>query len=295
MKRILLIALMMASFSALAQEQEAAAGLGAVVITTHVYKDTLALDYYMGKSSDSLKKPLLVLVHGGGFSGGTRDGDDEQKFSREMASKGYDVASISYRLTRKESGFGCDCPARDKINTFLMASEDMMSAIEYMADNPNFDFDKESIFLVGSSAGAETVLTGAYMRDHYEFKSLQPFRFAGVVSLAGAVIDSDYITAQNAIPTLLVHGGKDQIVPFGSAPHHFCAPEDTGYICLDGSETIARRLDTLGTSYIFAADPEGTHDWANEGYELVDLIGQFIENVRAGVYFGQNRIRIQSN
>ena len=249
----------------------------------------------MGKSSDSVKKPLLVLVHGGGFSGGTRDGKDEQTFSREMASKGYDVASISYRLTRKESGFGCDCPARDKINTFLMASEDMMSAIEYLVDNPNFEFDKESIFLVGSSAGAETVLTGAFMRDHYEFKALQPLSFAGVISLAGAVIDSDYITEHNAIPTLLVHGGKDQLVPFGSAPHHFCAPEDEGYIWLDGSETIAQRLDTLGTSYIFAEDPEGTHDWANEGYELVDLIGQFIENVRAGVNFGQNRIRIQSN
>jgi hypothetical protein len=133
------------------------------------------------------------------------------------------------------------------------------------------------------------------MKNHYEFRALRPYQFAGVISLAGAVIDSDYITKENAIPALLVHGGKDQLVPFGSAPHHFCAPEDTGYMMLDGSETIAERLGALETSYIFAEDPEGTHDWANEGYELVDLIGQFIENVRAGVYFGQNRIRIQSN
>ena len=58
--------------------------------TTHVYKDTLALDYYTIAShtsesaEDSSKKPLVVLVHGGGFYEGHRDGPgDLQRSHRE--------------------------------------------------------------------------------------------------------------------------------------------------------------------------------------------------------------------
>ena len=273
----------------------------AILKTTHVYKDTLGLDYYTiqtGEASsakDRVKKPLVVLVHGGGFYEGRRDGVGEEKFAREMAQKGFDVASISYRLTRKGSGFGCDCPARDKLTTFLKATEDLMAAVAFMEGNPEFDFDREHIFLVGSSAGAETVLTAAYMTGHYEFKTIEPRKFSGVIALSGAVIDSDYITRENAIPALLVHGEKDDLVPFGTAPHHFCDPKDPGYLMLDGSDTLAKRLGDLGTSYILAEDPEGNHDWATEGYEMTDLVGQFIENVTSGTSFGANRVRIQSN
>lgn len=293
--RICLILMALTTTVAVAQEDVP------LVKTTHIYKDTLGLDYYTirtGEASsakDTVKKPLIVLVHGGGFYAGRRDGAGEEKFSREMAQKGYEVASISYRLTRKGTGFGCDCPARDKITTFLKATEDLMAAVDFLEENPEFDFDRDQIFLVGSSAGAETVLTAAYMTGHYEFKTIEPQKFAGVISLAGALIDSDYITPQNAIPALLVHGEKDKLVPFGTAPHHYCDPSAAGYLMLDGSDTIAERLEVLGTSYILAEDPEGNHDWANEGYELTELIGQFIENVRRGASFGANRIRIQPN
>jgi acetyl esterase/lipase len=133
------------------------------------------------------------------------------------------------------------------------------------------------------------------MTGHYEFKTIQPRKFDGVIALAGAVIDSDYITRKNAIPALLVHGEKDDLVPFGTAAHHYCETSDPGYLMLDGSDTLAKRLEALGISFILAEDPDGNHDWANEGYELTELIGQFIENVRSGTSFGANRIRIQSN
>lgn len=284
-----LLFLMLLTVSAWAQD------VAPILKTTHIYKDTLGLDYYTIKTQDTVKKPLVVLVHGGGFYEGKRDGVGEEKFSREIAQKGYDVASISYRLTRKSSGFGCDCPARDKITTFLNATEDLMAAIDFLEDHPEFNFDGEKIFLVGSSAGAETVLTAAYMIHHYEFTSIEPRKFSGVIALSGAVIDADYITAENAIPALLVHGKKDDLVPFGTAPHHFCNPEDPGYLMLDGSDTLVKRLDELGTSYILAEDPEGNHDWATEGYEMTDLVGQFIKNVISETSFGANRIRIQSN
>ena len=116
-----------------------------VLKTTHIYKDTLGLDYYTAKAEEAATQPLVVLVHGGGFYEGRRDGAGEEKFSREMASMGFNVASISYRLTRKGQGFGCDCPASAKIETFLAATEDLMAAVDYLNEQPGFEFDRAPV------------------------------------------------------------------------------------------------------------------------------------------------------
>ncbi len=49
---------------------------------------------------------------------------------------------------------------------------------------------------------------------------------------AGAVVNANYITKDNAIPAVLFHGTEDDLVPFGTAPHHFCDPSKPGYIIL---------------------------------------------------------------
>jgi acetyl esterase/lipase len=108
--------------SAQSEKQSPRSGSEKVNRSTFVYRDTLKLDFYSLNRSFSENRPLIILVHGGGFSSGKRDGADEAEFSRKMARKGYAVASISYRLTRKGESFGCDCPAQTKIGTFVKAS-----------------------------------------------------------------------------------------------------------------------------------------------------------------------------
>ena len=135
LSRICFILMVLTTTVAWAQED------AAILKTTHVYKVTLGLDYYRIKTGettsteDTVKKPLVDLVHGGGFKGVVLDGVVDEKFARSMAQKGYEVASISYRLTRKGSGFGCDCPARDTIITFLKATEDLMAAVDFLEEN----------------------------------------------------------------------------------------------------------------------------------------------------------------
>lgn len=163
----------------------------------HTYSDTLKLDFYFAKEDTTTDKPLLLLVHGGGFAGGKRDNVLEGNFSRDIAKRGYAVASISYRLTRKGKSFGCDCPTKEKIATFLSASEDILRATQYLVDRANdLKFDKDTIILIGSSAGAEAVLNTIFMRFHHDFRTLPygDLTFSGVISLAGAVLDIDYIT-----------------------------------------------------------------------------------------------------
>jgi len=265
---------------------------GEIERLTFTYKDTLKLDFYSHEASAGKERPLIVLVHGGGFSGGNRDGVGETTFCREMAGSGYAVASISYRLTRKGATFGCDCAAKDKISTFVKASEDLAEALDFLRSQEQLLFDRNTIVLAGSSAGAETVLNYAYMLDHYEFRHLGPIGAAGVISFAGAVLDSDYIHEDNALPTLFFHGEKDELVPFATSPHHYCPTESEGYLVLDGPSSIVEQLTAQGRSYILAFDPEGGHEWANRAYEHTDLIRHFIENLVRKGEFEQTRMRI---
>ena len=72
-----------------------------IEISSYTYKDTLQLDFYKPFVKSDEPRPLMVLMHGGGFAEGNRNGGGELKFCQAMAEKGYAVASISYRLTRK--------------------------------------------------------------------------------------------------------------------------------------------------------------------------------------------------
>jgi len=254
-----------------------------LVKSTHTYTDTLKLDFYTAAhNKDDSTRPLILLVHGGGFSGGKRDNPQETKFSETMASKGYAVASISYHLTRKgkPTGFGCDCPASEKMETFKQTTADILDAIHYLKSNSDFSFDHKKIILAGSSAGAEGILNTAYMAQHLDFKNLGDYpKIAAVISFAGAVVDARYITSENAVPGFFIHGDADNLVPYSSAPHHFCPYLSAGFLPLDGDAFVAEKLKELDASYSLLTAPGGNHDWAGIGYKYTDKIAAFINAV----------------
>ncbi|BFP42493.1 alpha/beta hydrolase [Flavobacteriaceae bacterium GF1] len=265
-------------------------------IKTLTYADTLQLDFYSPKNDTVQKRPLLLLVHGGGFASGKRDNPLERKFCQEMAHKGYAVASISYRLVRKGKGFGCDCPSVEKVETFKQASQDVARAVNFLDERGDeLGIDPKKMVLVGSSAGAEAVLNTVFMRYHHDFKgiSFPKERFAGVVSFAGAVLHIDYITQETAVPTLLYHGKMDGLVPYGAAPHHYCDSRSEGYLILGGSQAIAERLRQLDMSYTLMYDPKGNHDWANLAYARTDEVSEFIKEVILDGVFTQSKIRLE--
>lgn len=267
-----------ASFTIVAQERYVDSLFSETTKSTFTYKDTLQLDIYSAQKGSNTERPLLLVVHGGGFMGGIRDSKYETKFSRAMAAKGYLVASIDYRLTLQGKSFGCDCPAKSKMETFRNSTEDIIDALDFVRQIQNLTFNQNKVILVGSSAGAEAVLNTAFLQKHYSFEDLfdKPFKFAGVISLAGAMVDADYITENNAVPTLLIHGQKDSLVPYATAPHHYCDPETKGYLILEGARTIANKLKHLNASYLLAYAPNGNHEWSNLGYTYTQLIAAFI-------------------
>jgi predicted peptidase len=219
----------------------------------------LKLDFYKPKG---IKKdyPLILYVHGGGFSGGKRDESYIKDFANFLVQRGYAVASISYRLTMKGKGFGCKISAKEKVSAFYNTSEDIVSSIKYiLRKKKRFKIDINKVILVGSSAGAEAILHLVYV-DH-NISLPKHFRFAGLISMAGAITTIDHINLITAIPTQLFHGTSDKLVPFNIASHHYCSKDDIGYLPLYGSKAIANTLKALTKPYFLYAIDDGDHSW----------------------------------
>jgi acetyl esterase/lipase len=255
---------------------------------TYAFKDgkSLDMDVYSPAFDNQKNRPLIFYVHGGGFSGGSRNEPGIQTFCKKLARYGYVVSTISYRLTRqgKETAFGCDCLALDKLNTFNEATKDLQDATFFMIKNlDKMGIDPQKIILSGSSAGAETVLNTAYQPPYCYGLDSGPVSYAGVISMAGAIPDTSRIFKDSAIPSLLFHGTCDNLVPYASAAHHYCKENQAGYLVLHGSYTIAEKLKKLGTPYWLYTYCNAAHEIAGKPMtanfnEIIDFCYAFVLN-----------------
>ncbi|WP_088323755.1 alpha/beta hydrolase [Polaribacter tangerinus] len=244
--------------------------------------DTLKLDVHTPINSNSKNGlPVLLWMHGGGFSGGSRDHiNHEEKLVKYVTTKGFIGVSISYRLLRKgkKTGFGCNCSKQEKIATFKEAVIDYLDAAKYIINHKDeLNIDITKIVAGGSSAGAEGVLNAVFMRSYFvdDLQKYESVYFAGVFSLAGAMVNANYITTKNAVPSVFFHGTEDNLVPFATAPHHYCDEDKVGYLMLDGSETIVKKLDSLQMPFYFYKVIGGKHELSSIPFEHLDEVMDF--------------------
>ncbi len=275
--------ILLVSNSLTGQERYSAMSFDEINIETYTYStkdgENLELDIYLPQYDSETERATIIYVHGGGFSSGKRDSEDIKEFCSQMTAYGYVVASISYRLTRKDKpeAFGCDCPADEKLNTFQAAVEDIQDATFFLIENrEQFGINPQKIILAGSSAGAEAVLNTAYQPPYCYGLESGPVSFAGVISMAGAIPDTVSIYDESAVPSMLFHGTDDNLVPYATAPHHYCSENKPGYIILHGSFTIAQKLEKLNTPYWLHTTCGGAHEMANKPMtEYFDEIVEF--------------------
>lgn len=241
----------------------------------------LYLDIYEPENSFK-NRPVFIFMHGGGFGFGSPRNDDEVQLAKTAASYGYVAVQISYRLTRKDQSFGCDFEAEGKINTFKLAAEDFLDAVSFIIDNKEqFNIDPEKIIIGGSSAGAEAVLSAAFNQDLL-FKDTAKYdniNFQGILSLAGAIVDKRYINKANVVPSIFFHGMADNVVPYATAPHHFCKKNEPGYLILDGSRSIADRLKELDTPYMIYSFTGARHEISSIPFPYLKEVFQYFDDV----------------
>lgn len=285
MKKFVSLLFLLLSSAAVTAQEKYVDSLYAVEETqTLVYAkkngEDLVIDLYRPKSAGE-STPMIIFMHGGGFSGGSPKNPQEVKFAKIAASKGYTVGLISYRLTRKGKSFGCDFKAEGKIATFRAAAEDFMDAVVFMKKNSEkLGIDREKIIVGGSSAGAEAVLNAVYNPDlMFENEKYSDIKVSAVISLAGALLDVRYLDEKNAVPGIFFHGTDDNLVPYATAPHHYCDNAKPGYLILDGSKTIVNRLDELYTSYLFYTVLGARHEISGMPFEDLPQVFRFLKDV----------------
>ncbi|MDT0641555.1 alpha/beta hydrolase fold domain-containing protein [Zunongwangia sp. F363] len=253
-----------------------------VITKIYAKKDgeKLMADIYLPKGDKLSQRPAIIFMHGGGFAGGSPKNEGEVEFAKMAARKGYVAVQISYRLTRKNQSFGCDYNASGKIKTFKEAAADYLDAVSYMREHSKeFKIDTSKIIAGGSSAGAEAVLNAVYNHQLLFPGLKEKPHFAAVFSLAGAILDKRYINENNVVPAILFHGTADQLVPYDTAPHHFCHSEDPGYLILDGSKTIAGKLKELNSPYLLYTFKGAGHEISGMPFEQLPQVFNFLKDV----------------
>lgn len=196
-------------------------------------------DLFEPKEDTAQLRPLVVLIHGGGFTNQiplNRKSPEIVEIAKDLAKRGYVTASPEYRLFSGETTYdkmlGTVPAAFLDINTFMCY---IANSVQH--GNP-YRIDTSKVFIGGSSAGAlialnfsvfvndTAELTGDMKRamnivaalDRVNTQTILQNKFCGLrpkglLLLSGAMIDTSFIKPANT-SVFLVHGMLDGALPF---------------------------------------------------------------------------------
>jgi predicted esterase len=241
--------------------------------------EKLYLDRYMLDAEADAPRPCMIFAFGGGFVKGVRNHEYYSIFFDRLAREGIVVVSIDYRLGLKNLNADGGMAAMIDIfdNAVNMAVEDIYCATNFVvANSEEWAVDTTKIMLSGSSAGAITAVQAEWMRCNGAWRAKvlpEGFRYAGVVSCAGAIFSTDGKPkfASQPAPMLLFHGTSDRNVPYDHASMF-----GVGFY---GSAYIVKQLERLDSPYWFYSAEYMDHRMAGIPfiYEC-DIIMQFIRD-----------------
>ena len=119
------------------------------------YCNSQALDLFIPRAAVIRPLPIAMYVHGGGMTSGEKS-DLSPVFLDALASAGYAVASVNYRLAPKFK--------------FPAQIEDVKCAIRYLrAEAPRYGLNGSEIFAFGTSVGGQLVALAALTGSHSAF------------------------------------------------------------------------------------------------------------------------------
>lgn len=242
--------------------------------------DSLRLNLYKPVGDGQTERPLVLLIHGGGFIEGHRH--DFNALCAQLASYGWAAATVSYRLGYYGNGI-LDPPYAYDPNEFQRAAyramQDAKGALRFLKGRHLQDSTSiSSVFLLGASAGAITAMHSAYLDlpaekpascgaigqvqhffNFYQRPDLGTVEgdlhlnghdasALGVVNIFGAVLDTGFIVSAQDPALFSYHQINDPVVGCGTQRPYWGiglgAPDQQPWI--QGSCTIDQRVQNLG-------------------------------------------------
>lgn len=223
--KIKILGSILATFALLISIAACSSAENAITVHTIRYgQNNLKADIYeQNNEPQNVRKPAVLLIHGGGWGGGSRT--EFKELAKSLAQEGAVSVAIDYRLTSN----GAHWPAQ---------ARDVEEAVWWIRENAgSLHVDPERVVAIGGSAGGH--LAAWLGTTDQRNANGTPSRVNLVVSIWGpwdltvsnirqdaknmisALIGNQspqlasplaYINSQSA-PALLIHGTKDDLVP----------------------------------------------------------------------------------
>src|SRR5215467_3766915 len=157
--------LWLASCGALAQSPEPPAIPDSILADRNLEYSAVGgrqtLDVIRPRDSGGTPRPAVLLIHGGGFRGGSKEG--YLPLAVKLAQRGYLAATANYRLSPR--------------NQFPAAVEDSKAAVRFLRANAKrYNLDPDHIGALGGSAGGHLVLMLGLTAGVPEFEGSGPNR-----------------------------------------------------------------------------------------------------------------------
>ena len=205
---------------------------GNVELEANIAYDThkaTVLDVMRPKGSSGAKRPAVIVIHGGGWVGGTKEGM-VANYCLPYLEKGFVVANIEYRLAADAKA-----PA---------AVQDVLKAADWFLKNADkYGVDKKRVVVTGGSAGGHLALMvgmtpksaklGPHSKvaavvnffgitdvgDQLDGRHMQKYAVTwvpdqqGRYELARRVSPMTYVR-KDVPPILTIHGDADRTVPY---------------------------------------------------------------------------------
>jgi acetyl esterase len=141
------LVLTLASLSVVTAEHSAPSSAAvSVTVTSNINYGPAKLDLYFSGAKKGPLRPAVVLVHGGGWTGGDKSTPEMVTAAKDMAQAGYAVFDINYPL------------ASATVSGYPMEVQAIVSAVKYVKKNSaKYYVDPQRVGLLGGSAGANLV------------------------------------------------------------------------------------------------------------------------------------------